>query len=292
MNPFIILIVFSVLLISFLQSILMIAASEYIQKTENYFINKNINYLKYIRLNFKKLVKSILAKKENKINGTVFVTNCITLILLTIPICLIIVKSFFIEISLHENFLTNIQSFYIVYASLIVLTARLINYISSNYQIDINKMVLKGFVSLALVVLNFSFVNYFIVHIEVFGQNKLIVKIILFFTTVISIYLFDNYTKYKKKKTNYQNKLLDKVDLYFILLGSFLLLNNNAREEIQFVKFIYYSISIYLIDFLAAYVTKTIGHVKMFQIIRVSYEYIFIYFLVLYLIMLVVGHGI
>ena len=291
MNPFIIVVVFSILIIGFLQSVLMIAANEYIQNTENFFVNKKRNYIKYIKLNFKKLIKSILAKNENKINGTIFVTNFFMLSLLLIPLSIVIINSLFSDIKISSHFLNNIKSYYIVYAAVIIFTVRLVNYISTNHEIDINKMILKGFVSLALVVLNFGFVNYFIGNIEVFTTSKMVLKVILFFNTAASIYIFDNFTKYKKKRSHYQNKLLDKVVLYFILFGSFLLLNNN-NEEIQVTRFFYYSISIYLIDFLAAYTTKTIGYVKMFQTIKVSYEYTFIYYLVFYLALLMVSYGI
>lgn len=291
MNTVLVLIIFSIIFISFFQSVLMIAANEYIKNTENFFLNKRRNYIKYIKLNFKKLFKSILAKNQNKINGTILISNFLMIFTLLLPIILVVVDSLGFRLSITKSFLVYIKSFYLVYAVVIIFSVRLINYISSNYEIDINKMILKGFVSLALVILNFSFVDNFVRNIEVFAQFKMFLKVYLFFNTALSIYIFDNFTKNKKKKSMYQKKLIDKVVLYFMLLGSFLLLNNN-NSEIQITRFFYYSVSIYLIDFLAAYATKAIGHIKMFQTIKLSYEYIFIYYLVFYLFLMMVSYGI
>lgn len=286
-----ILIIISILFIGFLQSIFMIAAGEYIKNTENFFRSNKKNYIKYIKRNLKKLAKSIHAKQDSKINSSVFVSKLIMLVLLLIPVSLIVSKSFLSGFKFNENVINDLRSFYIIYAVLIVFIARLINYISSNYEIDINKMILKAFVSLGIVILNYGFANYFVKNIESFGSAKLILKILLFFNTAMSIYIFDNFTKYKKKKTLYQNKLIDKLVLYFMLLGCFLMLNNNG-SEIEYFRFIYYSISIYLIDFLAAYSTKTIGYIKTYQTIQVSYEYLFIYYLLVYLTIIMVTYGI
>lgn len=279
--------VICIFFIVLLQSVLMIAASEYISNTEAFFENKKTNYIRFIKLNFKKLIKSIYARKQNQISLLNFLANYVMLLLLIIPFVVFVYDTLLVQNGLPKVFFNNISKYYTVYAALVVFCTRIISYITTNHEIDLNKMVLKGFVSFALVLLNFGFVSFFVDKIDGLGTYKLVLKILLFFNTVIAIYIFDNFTKHKKKKALYQFKIVDKVTLYFMLMGIFFMLNIG---EALLVKFFYYSISIYLIDFLAAYTNKTIGFIKMEQTIKVSYEYTFIYYLVFY-ICLMVAYG-
>lgn len=277
-----ILVVMLVFFIIFSQSILMIAASEYITNTEIYFENKKLSYLRYIKFNFKKLFKSIEVKKQTSINYVSFCANYLMILFLSLPVILNIYSSV-LDVKISFLDLDKINIFYTCYACLIIYSSRMVTFISSDKKLDLNKMILKGLVAFALVLLNFSFTSFLITKIEVYSDFKLLVKILLFFNAILAIYVFDNFTKHKKKNTLYQFKILDKISLYYMLVGVFFLLNSS---EAIATKFIYYSISIYLIDFLAAYINKTLGYIKLNQAIQVSYEYVFVYYLLFYIIFL------
>lgn len=287
---YIILTIVTFLLIIVLQSMFMVSANDYINSTESGYYKKNLNYIKFININFKKLARSLFIKKQNRISYLAFTANFILIYLLSVPVIVAVVHSLGFEIGVDVSLFKKLNSYYVLFATVLVFVARLINYISADYKIDINKMVLKGVLATALVFLNFAFVNYYVFRLESFFEYKILVKIILFFNTAIAIYIFNNFTKFKNKQSTYQIKLLDKISLYFILMGAFLLLNNNATMN-EFTKYFYYSVSVFLIDFIVAYVSKLFGYIKMRQTLKVSYEYIFIYYLVFYLLIFVVDYG-
>lgn len=291
MTFYLVLAVITLLLIIYIQTMLMIAATEYIYFTEAGYNKNKLSYIKFIKINFQKFIRSIYIKKKYKVSYLVFTTNLILLFLLSVPVVIAVIHSLGFEVGVSLGLFKELNSYYVLFATVLVFIARLINYILSSYKIDINKMILKGVLAIALIFLNFAFVNYYVFRLEKFFEYKLIIKLVLFFNTSVAIYIFDSFTKYKKRQSIFQIKLVDKISLYFILMGAFLLLNNNSVMNESF-KYFYYSVSIFLIDFIVAYITKLFGYIKMHQTIKVSYEYIFIYYLFFYLLIFVVDYGI
>jgi hypothetical protein len=112
---------------------------------------------------------------------------------------------------------------------------------------------------------------------------EIFIKIVLFFNILLSIYIFDNFSKYKKINSTFNLKVFDTINLYFLLISVFVFLNMNTIEENPY-RYIYYSVSVLLIEFMVSYIKKIVGFSKLKQTIKFMYEYLMVYYVITFLI--------
>lgn len=274
-----------ILIVSFslLESILMLSANDFV-KVNELAINKK-SYIQIIKLNFKKLIKAILNKEESKISSISYYSNTGLFILMIGIVSLIILDSFNIKIINDRNIITFLSKFSFLIFLVFTFLARVIGHISNYSKIDINKYFLKCLASIAVVVMNYSFIIYFVNNDDKFGTLNIIIKIILFLNLVVSVNLFDSYSKFKANNASYSQNIFDSISIYFILISGFVMLNSSTSLVHNPVKYFYYSLSILLIEFVSSYIRKIIGFLKLNQNIKFLFEYLLAYFVIVFILL-------
>jgi hypothetical protein len=265
----------------------MLSANDYVNEHEISIRKKT--YFKYCISNLKKLVKSILSSSSKELEALSYGVNYFLLVMMLGAVSLLILKSIGISIFLDENIYYNIRKYIFLVFLAFTFLARFIGHILNKSQIDINKLIIKIFSSIGIIYLNYSYTLYFLKNGDLFSGIEVVVKIILFFNSLLSIYIFDSFSKYKKTNSTYNLKIFDKVNLYFLLLSVFLFLNMNTVDE-SIYRYIYYSVSILLIEFMVSYVKKIVGYNKLKQNIKFIYEYLLVYYVLTFLIIFGAGY--
>lgn len=273
-----------VVIISLFSSVLILAANEFVKENEISYRRKT--YIRYISLAFKKSIKAIIAKKDNPISPLSFFVNTLHYILMVGIVSYLSLLSLDIDIIKNNAFSVSLKKY--AFLTIIVFTflTRIIGHISNYSKIDINKFMLKSFASVGLIFLNFSYSLYFIVKYESYTNLEVIIKIILFINLIISIYIFDGFTKFKSKNSTYSLNIFDNINLYFILVSVFVFLNSHTDSNSSIYKFMYYTVSILLIELIVNYIKKIIGHTKLKQSIKYIFEYLVCYYAITFLILI------
>jgi len=272
---------FLLTLLCFIQSILMLSANDYVDEHEISIRKKT--YLKYCVSSFKKLVKSVIRSNSKKISALSFSMNYFLLTVMIGAISVLVLKSIGISVFSSPEIYYNIRKYVFLMFLILTFLARVIGHISNKSKIDINKLIIKIFSSIGIIFLNYSYTLYFLKNNDLFVEIEIIIKIILFFNTLLSIYIFDNFSKYKKGNSTYNLKVFDTINLYFLLISVFVFLNMNTVEE-NVYRYIYYSVSILLIEFMVSYVKKIVGFNKLNQNIKFIYEYLLVYYVLTFLV--------
>ena len=274
---------FLLTLLCFIQSILMLSANDYVNEHEISIRKKT--YLKYCVASFKKLVKSIFRRNSKKISALSFSMNYFLLTVMIGAISVLVLKSVGISVFSSSEVYYNIRKYVFLIFLVLTFLARVIGHISNKSEVDINKLIIKIFSSIGIIFLNYSYTLFFLKNSDLFVGMEIIIKIILFFNTLLSIYIFDNFSKYKKRNSTYNLKVFDTINLYFLLISVFVFLNMNTVEE-NVYRYMYYSISILLIEFMVSYVKKIVGFNKLNQNIKFIYEYLLVYYVLIFLVIL------
>jgi len=203
---------------------------------------------------------------------------------------LIIIDTFEIKMIENDILITFLRKYLFLVLVIFTFLSRVIGHISNYSKIDINKYFLKSLASIGVIIINYSFVLYFVENDQKFGYMNIILKIILFLNRVISVNVFDSYSKFKLSNASYSQNLFDSISVYFILLSGFIILNSGELMIKSPIKFLYYSLSILLIEFISSYIKKIIGYTKLNQNIKFLFEYLLAYFVVVFLFLLGVAY--
>lgn len=272
-------IVFSLVLVSLVQSILMLSANDYVNEHEVSIRKKT--YFKYCISGFKKLVKSILSNTYKELNSLSFFVNYLILIIMISSISVLVLETVNINL-MEKEVIYFIRKYLLLILLIFTFLARTIGHISNRSEVDINKLLIKSFSSIGIIFLNYSYTLYFLQESDHYNNLEIVIKIILFFNTLLSIYIFDSFSKYKKKNSTYSLKAFDTMNLYFLLMSVFVFLNMNTQTE-SIYRYMYYSISILLVEFMVSYVKKIVGYSKLKQNIKFIYEYLMAYYVIIFL---------
>lgn len=272
---------FLLTLLCFIQSILMLSANDYVNEHEISIRKKT--YYKYCVSSFKKLIKSVLRSKSKSISTLSFCSNYFLLTIMIGVVSVLILKSLGINIFPDPEIYFNIRKYIFLIFLIFTFLSRVIGHISNKSEIDINKLVIKIFSSIGIIFLNYSYTLYFLKNSDSFHGMEIFIKIVLFFNTLLSIYIFDNFSKYKKVNSTFNLKVFDTINLYFLLISIFVFLNMNTTHENPY-RYIYYSVSILLIEFMVSYIKKIVGFSKLKQTIKFMYEYLMVYYVITFLI--------
>lgn len=272
-------IVFTFVFVSLIQSILMLSANDYVNEHEISIRKKT--YFRYCVSSFKKLVKSILSNKYKELHALSFFVNYLIFIIMISSISVLVLESINIYI-VEKEVIHYIRKYLLLILLIFTFLARTIGHISNRSEVDINKLLIKSFSSVGIIFLNYSYTLYFLQESKHYNNSEVVIKIILFFNTLLSIYIFDSFSKYKKKNSTYSLKAFDTMNLYFLLMSVFVFLNMNTQAESVY-RYIYYSISILLVEFMVSYIKKIVGYSKLKQNIKFIYEYLMAYYVIIFL---------
>jgi hypothetical protein len=276
---------FLLMLILLMTAIIMLSANEYILNTEVYFNKNKSDFLRYLNVTIKILTKNITNKKQDTIDAVTFISNLFTLTITLTPIIYLLKLNYGGVSKIPSDEIGNFYLYYPLFSVLIVFLSRLMSYIALDYRLDINKIITKGYISLSLYIFNFCFTFWIIKSLN---YNLLTyIKFFIFINSVIAIYMFDHYTKFKKSEKIFQKKMIDKLMLVIILLSLFIFLN---KSEELLLKLPYYLISIVLIDFISIYVKKSVGHFKLEQLQKLNFRIVFVYYILTNSILMLVNY--
>ena len=171
----------------------MLSANDYVNEHEISIRKKT--YLKYCVSSFKKLVKSIFRSNSKKISALSFSMNYFLLTVMIGAISVLVLKSVGISVFASSEIYYNIRKYVFLIFLILTFLARVIGHISNKSEIDINKLIIKILSSIGIIFLNYSYTLFFLKNSDLFVGMEIIIKIILFFNTLLSIYIFDNFSK-------------------------------------------------------------------------------------------------
>ena len=268
---------FSVVATSVVVVFFMLVLGEYIAQVM--FLNNKRSFHNVIKYEFKKMILFISMKKT-ALSQVSFLGNYLLFVISYAYLSLFISESnTFFSSYIHA---TKAESFFFITLVFLIYLSRFCEHVFNNTRIDLGKYIVKNIAILTPLLLNFSYI-YILVN-KVGTQNYLIIifKFIFFINTVISVYIFDSYSKHNKN--GLAHDLIGKFVIYFLLMGAFVMINSSKVGNDHFLNYFYYSISIILIDSLKNFVSYFINYIKLKQSLVFIYRYLIVYYVVTFLV--------
>jgi hypothetical protein len=237
----------SVMTIGFIVAILLVTANNYI---DNFKISKGkVNFHKSLKLNLKKLINELFREKiylsKVEFVSRFFVFCC---------------SIYLMHLYILGN--ASLEKYGLLLFFVVFILNRRFDFVFNSSKKNYNYLLRINLLSISYFMLIFGFSTYTLPIIELNKSTSLILKLVIFANFVFSIYSTDIFIEKLYKHKLLTTHIFHKLYFYFLMISIFISLNQSSLIKQTEFKFLYYTMSIILIEFMSSYIRKNISSLK------------------------------